>query len=440
MPITYDPDTNTIVITGTKNGNPYSFEDIWQADVNNGWGKFLKLSEGVYKTTAKLKFGDGSTETLFSDELVTLIADNITTTANEWFLLIEANADVQFGKITEVNGNYVTYNGVTFLMRNTNYGDMKILAKPDSNAKFYDCAIHRLKGSKRVKIELNDAEFIGNSVLDAYCVFNNCKIINCEFLGYYTHINPVVGNVISNVFIYTRESKLFWLGNRSRTINRVIGVSTNRLADIDGLQTPNVIKFVNCRFSTWNVRWYLAEGGVSGELHRIYAVKFKVTDVNGNPLANRVVKVYDKNGNLIAQAQTDSNGLTDEVEILYAKLTNPYSDGTWHTFDEDDWEYFNPFTVEIWYGSELEYKGIITELDVDSTFIQITVKPSSLTLDDIANKLEYLRKLFGNRWKIENCELKIYDDDNTTVIKRYKLYDKSGTPTEVNVYDRVPVD
>jgi len=439
MPITYDPDTNTITIVGTKDGQPYCFEDIYQADVNNGWNKFTKLSEGVYKTTAKIKIGDGTTLTLFADELVTLIADNVTTTVSEWFLLIEANADVQFGKITEVNGNYVTYNGVTFLMRNTNYGDMKILTKLNSNAKFYDCAVHRLKDSIRAKIELNDAEFIGNSVLDAYCVFNNCKIINCEFLGYNTHINPVAGNVISNVFIYTKELKLFWLGNRSRTINGITGVSTNRLADIDRLQTPNVIKFVNCRFSTWNVRWYLAEGDVSGELQRIYAVRFKVTDINGNPLANRVVKVYDKNGNLIVETTTDSNGLTDEVEILYAKLINPYSDGQWHTFDEDDWEYFNPYVVEVWYGGELEYKGILTDLDIESTFIQITVKPSSFTINDLANKIEYVRKLFANRWKIENNELKIYDDDNQTVIRRFKLYDKEGKPTETNVYDRVPV-
>ena len=354
MPITYDPDTNTITIVGTKGGQPYCFEDIWQADVNNGWGKFLKLSDHVYKTLAKIKIGDGSTETLFSDELVTLIADNVTTAVSEWFLLIEANADVQFGKITEVNGNYVTYNGVTFLMRNTNYGDMKILTKPDSNAKFYDCAVHRLKGSKRVKIELNDAEFIGNSVLDAYSVFTNCKIINCEFLGYYTHINPVAGNVISNVFIYTNNPAMFWLGNKSRTITGVIGVSTDNLASVYRLQSPNVVKFVNCKPYCWEIRWYLAEGDVSGELQRIYAVVFKVTDVNGNPLANRTVKVYDKNGDKIAEVTTDSNGLTDEVKILYAKLTNPYSDGKWHTFDEDDWEYFNPFTVEVYYGNELE--------------------------------------------------------------------------------------
>jgi len=440
MPITYDPDTNTIVITGTKNGNPYSFEDIYQADQANGWNKFTKLSEGVYKTTAKLQFGDGSTETWFEEKGTTLIVEN--TASKDWGTIItfKANCNATFGEYEEVNGEKVVKNGVEFQFRETNYFANAIKHEYGSNVCYYACKFKLLKDSKRVDIEEYVKEMTGcvSEILLEHLRYT--KINRCLIIGREGNLSGGEGYSLSNTLIDTIKENALWIPNISLTIRGLVAVYSDRLATLDKLQSPNVVKLINCKPYNWKVKWYLAEGSVSGELQRIYAVRFKVTDVNGNPLANREIKVYDRNGNKVAEAVTDSNGLTDEVEILYAKLINPYSDGQWHTFDEDDWEYFNPFTVEIWYGSELEYKGIITELDVDSTFIQITVKPSSTTLDDIANKLEYLRKLFGNRWKIENCELKIYDDDNATVIKRYKLYDKSGTPTEVNVYDRVPVE
>jgi len=439
MPITYDPDTNTITIVGTKDGQPYCFEDIYQADVNNGWNKFTKLSECVYKTTAKLCFGDGSTETWFEEKGTVLIIDHVATKDWDTVIWFNANCNATFGEKQIVDSKAVCKNGVEFIGYETVYDTILLTHKEGSNVSYYGCKFKRMSGSNRFRFSDLRNEAIG-------CLFEwfiatptDAKIESCILIGKDGHITSPSNTQISSVLIRTTMSYAFWMGNDTLTFSNLDVVTTERLASVYRLQTPNVVKLINCKAMNWKVNWYLESGDISGELHRIYAVVFKVTDVNGNPLANREIKVYDKNGNLIAQAQTDSNGLTDEVEILYAKLVNPYSDGKWHTFDENDWEYFNPFTIEVYYGNELEYRGVITDLDVESTFIQITVKPSSYTLDDIANKIEYVRKLFGNRWKIENNELKIYDDDNQTVIRRFKLYDKEGKPTETNVYDRVPV-
>jgi len=438
MPITYDPDTNTITVVGTKNGQPYTFEDIWQADVNNGWGKFLKLSEGVYKTTAKLQFGNGTTSTLFEEKETTLICENLGVKDGDTIIHFKDYCNATFGEYGEYNGEKVAAKGVEFMFKEETYKFCMVYHYENSDVKYYGCKFKLLRDSIRVDIQGYIKELVGcmsETILEHlyYTKVNKCLIIGEE-----GHLSGGVGWILSNSLIATTKVNALWVSNISLTIRGLIAVYSDRLATLSELQSPNVIKFVNCKPHNWKVNWILNSGQDSGELQRVYAVRFKVTDVNGNPLANRTVKVYDKNGNKTAEAVTDSNGLTDEVEILYAKLTNPYSDGQWHKFTDEDWEYFNPFTIEVWYGSELEYKGILTELDVDSTFIQLTVKPSSLTLSDIANKIEYVRKLVGNRWKIENNELKIYDDDNTTVIRRFKLYDKTGKPSEIEVYDRIP--
>lgn len=47
--------------------------------------------------------------------------------------------------------------------------------------------------------------------------------------------------------------------------------------------------------------------------------------------------------------------------------------------------------------------------------------------------IEYLRKIFVNNMKIINDQLIIYDNDGTTVLETFDLFNSSGDPTEVEV-------
>lgn len=53
--------------------------------------------------------------------------------------------------------------------------------------------------------------------------------------------------------------------------------------------------------------------------------------------------------------------------------------------------------------------------------------------------LDRLRKYEDNRWKIENNQLTIYDDDGVTPYQVFNLFDANGNPTENNPVERVPV-
>jgi len=438
MPITYDSATNTITVVGGTEDNPYTFEDIYNADQANGWGVFTKLSEGVYKTTAKLQFGDGTTETWFKEAGTTLIIDHVATTNGDTVVNFKDYCNAQFGEKEDVNGNIVVKNGVIFILRDTTYNDVQFKHDMYSEVKYYECKFNITTDSKRYKLYKYMREIVGCLASIYICMPTNTLIKNTIISGRFGHIASPLNCSFSNLYIIPAMNYAFWFVNYNVVVSNSRIATLDHLASVNNLQSPNVIKFINCKAHNWKIRWYLSSGATSGELQRIYACKFKIVDKNGNPLANRTVKVYNKNGDKIAEVTTDTNGETPEVEILYAKLVNPYADDTWHIFYDEDWEYFNPFVVEVWYANELEYKGILTDLDVESTFIQITVKPSSFTLDDIYNLQDKIRKYLTNRWKIENNQLIIYDDDGITPILTFDLFDQAGRPTEVNVYERRP--
>ena len=140
-------------------------------------------------------------------------------------------------------------------------------------------------------------------------------------------------------------------------------------------------------------------------------------------------RAYDWNNNFVS-------GLTVKAEITKPDGSTKVIDLTENT-------------------EEKRYEGVFTETDLVGIYdVKVTTNiygntveaKSSFEVGVLEQKIEnvydlviLVRKLFGNRWKIENNELLIFDDDNQTVIRRFKLYDKEGKPTETNVYDRVPV-
>ncbi len=65
-------------------------------------------------------------------------------------------------------------------------------------------------------------------------------------------------------------------------------------------------------------------------------------------------------------------------------------------------------------------------------------------IETVSADAELTRKITTNRWKIatsgaEANRLVIYDDDGTTVWKRFALKDSVGDPTFVNPFERSPV-
>lgn len=50
--------------------------------------------------------------------------------------------------------------------------------------------------------------------------------------------------------------------------------------------------------------------------------------------------------------------------------------------------------------------------------------------------LELIKNVEGGRWRIVSNQMIFYEDDNTTEVARFNLFDSAGSPTMTNVYDR----
>jgi len=61
------------------------------------------------------------------------------------------------------------------------------------------------------------------------------------------------------------------------------------------------------------------------------------------------------------------------------------------------------------------------------------------SLETIKENVVKLLQVQKGRWKIINNQLIIYDADNTTELYKFNLYDGTGTPSEKDVCERVPV-
>jgi len=57
----------------------------------------------------------------------------------------------------------------------------------------------------------------------------------------------------------------------------------------------------------------------------------------------------------------------------------------------------------------------------------------------VAADMVLSRKMLTNRWKIETNQLKVYEDNGTTVFKTFSLFDNLGGPTSIRAFERVPV-
>jgi hypothetical protein len=88
--------------------------------------------------------------------------------------------------------------------------------------------------------------------------------------------------------------------------------------------------------------------------------------------------------------------------------------------------------------------GIVEDYSSGATVnYENLVNPHNITnhvWEDARGQLLY--DIEGGRWKLENNQMIFYEDDNSTEVARFNLFDSNGSPTMENVYDRqrVPDD
>ena len=70
--------------------------------------------------------------------------------------------------------------------------------------------------------------------------------------------------------------------------------------------------------------------------------------------------------------------------------------------------------------------------DIESS----TILAKEASLNDIATKIEAIRKMEYGRWRLINNQIIYYADDNVTEIARFNVFDINGTATMTNIAER----
>jgi len=315
--ITYDSGSNTIIVVGFNKSSPCTFEDIYQADVVNGWGVVSRQGSNQYEFRCKLQIGDGSNETWLIDA-----SKAVSHTVNDDFIYIPNYGHFRCGVVVDEE-NKTTKDGCFIY---TNSSDKYIIKFSCwGTMELYSSIVSAESSTKIQSISL-----AGTTGCGGY------RIWNCNFI----HVGMDVTGPPPIVDFYRTNWQSSQVGPAFTTINASdILISDCTYGTIwFSISSPVTIKNyrmvgetysffcfhldadlyainVECK---WRPIWYSSN---AGKIYRQYTFTLKVVDENGNPISGAKVKVYNRSGCLEFEDITDANG-----RILTHIITRGYYD------------------------------------------------------------------------------------------------------------------
>lgn len=322
--ITYDAVNDKIIVTGNTTT---LFQDIYDADVANGWNQVTKQGDNQFFFDCHLQIGDGSTSTNVSDRNKHV---EIGTSAANKHMNVTANATFTFGtSTTPQNGGAVIINGGSGVpgapssrwYGTTNFYGLAVLKISSAWLNFYgtDNWENIVLYGTLTKVNFRGSgNFKNVSASFIYPQSSNYVFENCVFEG---DTSGAVLRVSSGYSVVVKDSEII-NNNAGGSEIQHWGGFTGTLNVIDCITNPD------------NWQW---RPGANGITNLKYTVNVKVTDKDGNALSGVTVTLNDVDGNQIFSLTTDANG-----EITEQTVTSKTYTGDTPTIDNN-----NPFTLTI---------------------------------------------------------------------------------------------
>jgi len=377
MPIAYDPTLNTITVVGFSESSPCTFEDIYQASVDNGWGVVEKAGSKSYFINAYLQFGDGETETYFADKQFCLeMPKELITEDGERLVDAKDNAFLDFQQgIFLFSGSWGGGSWGRFNLGENSTVDWCFFMNPSG-----------------------DVVISVGSIVDSYAHFQSVTP-KVRIQG--VRIKKTGLNVYSPVEISDVRLEGQYVGIRTSSSGPSSFENIKAYGNTYAIQYNNYVNqvkeryLINCYFDSWKVYIYY-HAGTTGYpvIWRKYKINLRVIDSDGNPVTGLIVRVFDKDGNKVGEYMTTGDYFV--VEMPYAKLDGGrypeyIGSGNRYAFEEDEWEIMSPFKIQIWNGSELLYESVLKDEDYVNNppaYIDITIDPPSFTLADLMEEIQ----------------------------------------------------
>ena len=320
--ITYNPDEKKITISGFTNTEPCTFEDIYQADITNGWGVFTKFGDRNYKTNAKLLFK----YCYFTDNYATLLMENLGEWAWDYIFKLSTDAICKFNSISFYNYE-ATY-------------ECGYRAESAADVEFNNCSFYSHPSSKRVLF--NGAP--------KRCKFEKCyselyytalkaNFVNTIIGGRYAHIaSPNVASTFNNLQIYTNNAYCFWFPSGDFLVN---GGKYDAAIKFCYIRNATSVKIKNADLLKNNITIY-NDSGIACNFTISFDVLFRILDENQNLTAKKL-KITNVNGEIVF----DSLVSEQSVELPLYTL-DIVGDGAAHNYTEADYNKYLPYTIEVY--------------------------------------------------------------------------------------------
>jgi len=388
------------VVYGTES-EPWTFDKVYGEVRRLKLPVMEKIGNNCYVLIGRLYVGDNYHDTWFIDKNFVLIS---TVNSNSWgaFFSNYNYAKVRFGEAIDIGTKRTAYGGVIINASKNCYASIFGGAGSESRIECYGTVFksYYSRGlwvnDSVAKPETPNRFWNINAMFRIQNVFTyNSEIYNWISTEpeYGLQIRSTTPKVLSAFVKGGYEGIRLGNWNFSARIENVVIQDTGRMIYCWGTSGNPSAELVNIETTTWKA--YIA--GTEGTPFKIelkYQVKFRVKDKDGNPLSGRLVKIYDKDGNYITELSTDVNGETDYYELPYAKLEDTLPASS-HLYDFDDYYKYYPYTIEVWNGAELEarFVGVNVQMLARPQVIELFVKPSQKTLNDVIAEIKKNRSL-----------------------------------------------
>ena len=422
MPITYNPSTNIITVTGFTASNPCTFEDIYQADVSNGWGVVLKQQE-QYVINSGLVIGDGTTSTWFFDsEKQTLFkVANVPiegTTEYKATCLVKSYANMQLGLEYDTI-NKVGWKGCQLRLDVSNaFG---LIAQGSGNLYLYNCCLYasgaygngsNTWGGHSGQLVIWDSTINGGIYIATPHHDLNRNYVNHEGHGngYLFCFSPVT---VNNPQVYGcygtyNGAFVFFKGNGiTVTVKNCYARKNQRFIVEWGSYGYGNRYFINADTDTWEILWTSQSNSV---IYRQYTFDLQCLKRDGSGYLGLNVKIYDVNGNLVVNASTDSEGKIPQQVITY---------GYYDYDNRPNIVLKTPHRIKIYDGPNLIYTSLVKidkkismvlTLPFDLSSFKGIVKQANMFVTGSTVKIRFIGST-GDTVKIY-----VYKPDGTVVI------------------------
>ena len=307
--------TQVTVFTKTDSGS-FDYELI-----QGQWGVVWKQTTAQFSLDCLIIFGDGTTSTYFTDyEKQIVFFDGLQSDSGIKLIEIKENVSVFFGHLDNVDEKLGS-RGCSFVFLSSTYGPYVYSAD-------FLTVDFRLMGC---------SFFVPNISVSSFRL-NRAKIYNCVF-GHHTYlynaknvdvhrtdvINAPYGvdraeGTFDDIILSNITSQVFKTGNFPFYVSNAI--CSNYSGELVYLFFNHHCHLTNIDAPIWTMKY--GSKASTARIFRKYEFDLKVIDKDENSLQNAIVKIWDKDNNLVVDTTTNANGIITTQTLnygYYAKAT-----------------------------------------------------------------------------------------------------------------------